>query len=280
MATFTKRTPSTPTNNSTPSTPSNLRTSKRKAERSIEDVYNLILESLRHNQELRSTIEKFRNEISTLATKVEKMESSLKETNTRMMEIEQTANSGLEMAMQNRKIFGNMVRQSKLENQMEICGIPQADFDKHADVKQLAISVISSFHIQIHAEDIHNAVRKDIVIKKANGFSITKPILIVTFSDFSKKVQVLQKKKQLRDSRQIFFNVALSPLNGFLMRRARTITRGKNLRVHLWSESVCVKKVDGTDLIIYDERDLEEVQLYVDSLQTPTSDVLTSSPRT
>jgi hypothetical protein len=212
--------------------------------------------------------------LTDIHNQITNVETNLEETNSRMERVEKTANDGLLMATQNRKTFSNMLKQGKLDNLIEITGIPQAEFSKYSSHKELAMAIIRSFSIQVDASDIQKAVKKEIEIKRKNAASHKVPIVIVTFSDFDKKLQVMQQKRKSTDPRNIYFNIALTPLNGFLMRRAKAITKGKNLRVYFGDESVRVKTADGTDMLIQDEKDLKPLQLYIDSLPLPSNDAV------
>jgi hypothetical protein len=268
MATTDRTPPGTQSKQNSPAT-FEINQNKRKAEKSNDDIYSLMLAN---NSEIKAALTGIHKQIKTMDSNVAKIESNLKETNARMERVEETANEGVRMATQNRKLLGNMIKQGKLENLMEISGIPSEDFAKHSGPKEVAISVFRSLQIQVDPDDIRRAIRKDITIKKPNGDNRKVPILIVTFSDFEKKAQVMAKKKNLGPSSKIYFNLALTPLNGFLTRRAKAITKGKNLHVHFGDEAVRVKKADGSDFIIHDEADLKALQTYVDSLPKPAKD--------
>ncbi|KAG5666481.1 hypothetical protein PVAND_014508 [Polypedilum vanderplanki] len=199
------------------------------------------------------------------------METQLKDTSERISNVEATANAGLVMAQQNRLQMANMIKQNKLENVMEISGISENKIHSSSNLKQLAIDTISSFAIPINSDDICKVTKKEIEFTRKSGQNIKETRLCVHFYELNKKVTIMQQKNKIKEHRDIYFNIALTHTNNYLLRRAKYITKGNNLRTGFYDCVVRVKKADGKDIPIYCENDLDELSKYVQSIQSNQS---------
>jgi hypothetical protein len=241
---------------------------KRKAEgKSMDDLCELIQDLKRQNTLIRGDISKSKMEV---IDKICKVEDELKVTNDRMGKVEKTANEGLLLAQENRKYLENRFKQEKLQNVMEISGINNAKYVAQTNATKLALETFESLTIPVAESDIAKAIVRENNYKKADGTEVNNKILVVTFVDFDKKVSVMQKKMKMLQNGGVFFNMALTSTNAYLMRKARTIAKTKNLKVHFGDGVVRVKQRDGRDMLICGNKELEELQRYVDTLAIAT----------
>lgn len=174
--------------------------------------------------------------------------------------VEKKADQGLRIALESRKMCINMLKQARLDCCMDISGLKFADDNN--DSKKLALNTIRSFNIRIEEADIKKVT--SFVIKKPN--SSTNKILTVTFDDIETKLRVMREKSKIKDSKGVFFNITLTPENGYYLRKAKYITKGTTLKPKFFDGGVHVQTANGTDLIVQSEENLTELANMVEEL--------------
>jgi hypothetical protein len=152
---------------------------------------------------------------------------------------------------------------------MEISGI---DINKleatkgYKNLKNLAVEIIASYGIEIESNDFDKAYKR--MFETTKGDKTTKKcVLTVSFKDLEKKLEVLEAKKTKPNLANIFFGAALTPQNRYFMARAKAIA-SKKIKVYFGRGSVRAVKKDNVELVIDEDKKLEELKYYVESLPT------------
>lgn len=223
----------------------------------LEDIFNQMqvnqLKLSSDMKSLESTLDKkidliastLKLEIDTISTKLQNIEKSNKEEFKKMTE-------------DNRKYINNALKQQMLDCCMDIEGLKDEVISKSSDLKALVVATIKSFNIQIMDNDIEKAVLTEI-----NKGGINKKIITTTFADRNVKLRVIKGKRERKDSNDIYFNITMTPLNSFLMRKAKQLGKPLNLRVVFYDCAVHVKKLTGEDFVLTNESSLLELEDYI-----------------
>lgn len=171
-------------------------------------------DSLRN--ELGTKISGIQTSLEALQERIGGIESKIKENNTKVDE-------SLKLAHQ-KKAAINMISQSQLQNKIEISG---SNFDTNLKGEQLILKVkllIESFGIPLSDHDIKQAFQRP---KKHPAA----PVVVVEFHNYDTKFKVLQEKRNIASNNKVYFDNCLTPLNRYLMYKAREVAKDKNFRV-------------------------------------------------
>lgn len=209
-----------------------------------------------------------RNDIKDVLEKVSKIEVNQNQIQAQVKAFGKVAEESKAMAMENRQMIENFAKQNKLDNVMEIQGVSEGDFAKYKDLNLLAINIFQTFAIIVDASDIGKVTVKSYSFKRSDGTEIKGKKLIVPFNDFELKKKVMRQKAQSKDHKNIYFNIALTPYNGYLWRKTRAIIKNKGLKCHFGDGLVRVKKLDGSLFSICGNNELEVLSNYVQNLPT------------
>ena len=195
-----------------------------------------------------------------------KIDGSLKNINDKIEQVEKKADQSLHMAIDSQKLCVNYMKQARLDCCMDISGLKYNEGDM--DLKSLVVNTIRSFKIKIEEKDIKKVISFE--IKKTN--SITNKIITVTFDDVDTKLRVLREKNKIKENNGIFFNVTLTPSNGYFMRKTKYLTKGTNIKPNFYDGAVHVKIPNGNTLIIQSEENLKELKKFIDEQPAMSND--------
>ncbi|KAL7046014.1 hypothetical protein ACKWTF_002438 [Chironomus riparius] len=208
------------------------------------------------NNDLGSKITGIQTSLTAIQDRVEEMDVKIQESNTK-------ADESLKLAYQNKAAI-NMLYQSKLKNKIEIVG---ARLDSTLKGNELTLKVkqlIESFNIALSNQDIAQAYQR--ICKKSEAF-----VVVVEFSDFDTKMNVLKAKKNSKCNSKIFFNDCLTPLNRYLMFEAKKVAKEKNFRVFMSGDQIHIKKDKDTKKAINDTNDLEAIKNWTPNQPKPAT---------
>ncbi|KAG5674291.1 hypothetical protein PVAND_004269 [Polypedilum vanderplanki] len=205
------------------------------------------------------------NQLSQLTNRIQSIENSITSLDERVSAVERLSSQNT--IANERKIMSNMIKQGKIENVMEITGIYTSRIQAEPNLKQLAVNTIQSFNIPIETEDIVKVSKREIEFTHKSGKTQKETKLLVTFADMDKKIEVMKHKSRIKENVNIFFNIALTPLNSYLMRKAKAMLKGRNIRVTFRDNAIKIKKLDGNDITLVDEDDLKVLENYVASFR-------------
>lgn len=231
---------------------------------SNNDIYDLIMQKSAQDSNERNLIkEEITREIRSINEKIKKLEENVQA-------IDAKVDNVSALAQQNSKLI-NSLYQDKIDKCMEIDGLQRNIIEECQDLKTLALETIESFKIKIDALDIERVIKRDIPMKESNGVRGSKALLIVHFKDFDTKLRVLRGRRGIKDIRGIYFNTSLTASNRSMMTRAKKIAIKKNLKVFFKNSKVHVEKENKSLMVIECDKDLNELEKYVESLhQTDT----------
>ncbi|KAG5685129.1 hypothetical protein PVAND_014324 [Polypedilum vanderplanki] len=189
---------------------------------------------------LSNSLKVLTDQLLQLTTKIELIETNVADLNNRVEAVEKLkVQNG---SIKERKIMMNMIKQNKIENTMEIVGLSQTVLNSERNPKQLAIDTIRSFQIPIDEQDITKASKKEIEFTNSLGRKHKETRILVIFNEMKKKVEVMKMKSKIKDNNNIFFNISLTPTNAFIMRKAKQLTKGRNLKVFFKDNGVKVDR--------------------------------------
>lgn len=262
---------------------------------SMQDVMNVLME-LKQNQselnrkqleqsaqtsEIASGIHQITNSQAVLINQIDGIENKLGEVKQNVVSLDARVNHIDERmakvendSLKNSKLI-NSLMQNKLERGMEMTGIKQELFKTHKDMKQLAKMIIESFKIDINEGDIESAYSRS-VMATVNGKQASVNIIIVTFRSLAIKIRIMSEKMKTSNSHGIYFNIALTPMNRFLMRNAKRITKTLKLKCFFAGGKIKVVKLDKTILAVETEDDLKAVEDYVMAQSTASTSSIAS----
>ena len=236
----------------------------------LADIFLLIeSKSDDHSQKLENMSINIGNDITNLKEEIQqKIDGSLQNINNKIDQAEKKAEQSLRIAMNCQKQCVNYMKQARLDCCMDISGLKFNN--ENTNLKSVVVNTIRSFKIKIEEDDI----------KKVTSTEIKKPtpsrILTVTFDDVETKLRVLREKNKIKDNNGVFFNITLTPSNGYLMRKAKYLTKGTNLKTNFFDGAVHVKITDGSFMLIQSEENLIELKKLIDEQTTRTNE---SSPQ-
>jgi len=205
-------------------------------------------------------------QISGLKSSLESMTTKVNDLSTKVDGIDARVDIVTNLANENRKMM-NGYKQDRLERFMEIDGIRNDKINNASDLKELAIEIVESFGININANEIEHAFKKEINLKKKVNGADKKTILTVIFANINSKIRIMKAKRALTDKSSIYFNMALTVGNRNLIHKAKEIVEGK-LKVYFSRGCVRVLKKDKHEILVDDEAKLNEVQNYYDQIKT------------
>lgn len=244
-----------------PSPVNSTRGLKRKTSGKItlDDIFDQMQENATSTNQISTQIT---NLESTINAKIDAINTTLKKNiedlTTRIQNVENSSKNDMKkMADDNRKYVSNALKQQLLDCCMDIEGLKDEVINECNDIKALVVETIASFNIQIKETDIEKVVLNDV-----NKGGIRKKILTATFADRRIKFRVLQEKKNVMDSNDIFFNNSMTPTNQFFMRKAKKIVKPAKLRIVFYENAVRVKKLDGSEIVLSSEDNLKELEEY------------------
>lgn len=238
------------------------------------------------NLELFQLIEKMRTESkqgidsmnNDLGSKISAVQSSLSDMQERIGGMEDKIHQGnakadeaIKMAYQNKAAI-NILSQNMLQNKMEISGSNLDTNLKGEELKAKVKDLIESFGVSLSDQEIVQTFQR----AKKNDAT---PIVVVEFTNLDTKLKVLQARKKILISK-IYFNHCLTPLNRFLMYKAREVAKGKNFHVFLSGDQIHVKKDNDTKITINDLCDIETINSWVPNLRSSAPDNLIDTPST
>lgn len=244
------------------------RKSDGKIERSIEDVYNFMI-----NMNQQSN-----NNFSSLETKMTKGFSDLENrVNIRMDGIDEKIEIISQKTDNNTKLI-NWMQQERLQNKMEIDGLKIQGTIDRSTIKETTVKLLYDMGIKVDFSEIKSTQIKHVSISKT--VKTTKPIIVVEFENLDAKIRVMRHKKSLKGHPGIFFDNCLTPLNRSLMGKLKKITKPKNFSVYIQNNKIYAKKSKELFHAIECEEDLETVAAWpanVKSTVSETNDPSSSS---
>ena len=164
------------------------------------------------------------------------------------------ADEALKLAYHNKAAI-NKLFQNRLHNKIEISG---SNIDSSLKGKELTVKVkelTESFGVALSEKDITQIFQRPRKLPAA-------PVVVVEFKRIETKLKLLTARKNAKNS-QIYFDNCLTPLNRFLMFKAREVAKGKNFHVFLSGDQVHVKKDNNTKLVINDTSDIEKIKTWI-----------------
>ena len=232
----------------------------------LKILFDLIASTSRtHSEEISSAKTDLTNSMHAISVKVNQIEENVSSLQSNVQDIDKKVDSVSKTADLNKKLI-NIMMQENLSNCMDIDGIDRSVVEKATSLKSLALEVISSFNIIIHADDIDRVSKKELR-KDENGNATIRFILLVHFKDFETKVRVLRTKMSIKDTRNIYFNATLTPTNRFFMRSAKKLAKKANLKVFFKSGKVSVEKSNKEIITIASESDISVLESYITGIQ-------------
>ncbi|KAL7033593.1 hypothetical protein ACKWTF_007648 [Chironomus riparius] len=250
----------------------NLELSKDEEEVSNLEIFQLIEKMRTENKQ---GIDSMNNELGAKITAVQSSITDMQERIGGMEDkIEQgtaKADEAIKLAYQNKAAL-NLISQSMLQNKLEISGSNLDANIKGEELKQKVKELIESFGITLSDQEIVQAFQRP---RKNNAA----PVIVVEFNNLDTKLMVLQARKQFFVSK-IYFNNCLTPLNRFLMYKARETAKEKNFRVFLSGDQIHVKKDNDTKLIINDISDIETIKSWIPNGNESTPKYPNNTPST
>jgi hypothetical protein len=264
------RTPIKPATFDPVKTPASEKKRKPSDSRSIDDIYDLLVQQTSDMRHIKSNLASIKTENAEIAEKLqdeiklqgEAMNNKIAELKTCVHQevkvIEHKVDVVKEIASSNQREI-NILYQTNLNCVMEISGLPLSCFNENTNATQLAINTIKSFDIVINCSDIITA-RILKIQRTSRDVKVDAPILIVTFACFEKKVAVMKAKRLSGPHRNIFFNHSLTQLNRKMYMKARRVALDRNLKYFFAANKVQILRPDGTTKWIYEESDLEEFE--------------------
>ncbi|KAL7021778.1 hypothetical protein ACKWTF_012016 [Chironomus riparius] len=199
------------------------------------------------NNELGSKITGIRLLISDMQKRIEDLETKIQKANTK-------ADEALKLAYQNKAAI-NMLFQNILRNKMEISG---SSIDSNLKGEKLTLKVkelVNSFGVALNDREITRTFQRP---RKGPAA----PAVVIEFKSFDTKMKLLKARKIAKNSK-IYFDNSLTPLNRFLMFKAREVAKDKNFSVFLSGDKVHVKKDYATKLAIIDISDILEIKSWI-----------------
>ncbi|KAL7024635.1 hypothetical protein ACKWTF_013140 [Chironomus riparius] len=242
---------------------------KKVNKRDLEDItladLFLLIESKseNHSKKLDELSINLGSELANFKAEIkQEMDGSLQNINKKIDIVEEKADQGLRVAMQSQELCVNYMKQARLDRCMDISGLT---FNDKMDLKSLAVKTIRSFKIKIDEAEI----------KKVNLVEIKKPvikkILTVTFDDADTKLRVLREKSKVQSHNGVFFNMTLTPSNGYYLRKAKYLLKGMNIKPNFYDGAVQVKFPTGNKLIIQSDENLKELKKFIDEQPAATN---------
>ncbi|KAL7024411.1 hypothetical protein ACKWTF_013026 [Chironomus riparius] len=232
----------------------------------MKSLHDLIAStSQKHSNEISSVktdlsqkIQEVSEKVVLMETKVESIQSNVEVIDVKVIEVAKAA-------QMNKNMINNMM-QENLSKCMDIDGIEKSVIDKAPDLKSLALQIISSYNITITADEIDRVSKREIG-KDDNSAAKPRTILLVHFKEFEAKLRILRTKRNIKDSRNIFFNATLTATNKYFMMSARKLTKDVGLKVFFKSGKTNVEKLDKQILTIMNESDLSSLETYINEIQ-------------
>lgn len=214
--------------------------------------------SQKHSDEILSVKADLSQQIQVIAERVSQIETNVVSLDSRVEDIKCKYNVVSKTAQTNKALINNIMQES-LSKCMDIDGVSKSLMDEASDLKALTLDIISSFNIAISDQEIERVSKKD--IKKNDGSVST--LLMVHFRDFDSKIRVMRAKRSNKESRNIYFNASLTPLNKYFMMNARKTVKNAGLKVFFKSGKVYVEKANKQIFAITCDEDLAAMESYV-----------------
>lgn len=231
----------------------------------LDDLFDLIYENgKKHMDKLDEVKASLKSDMATmkdeLNANIDKCQQNIDK---KIDLVERKADQGLRVALENRKMCINMMKQARLDCCMDISGLKYTD--DRTDLKELALNTIKSFNIKIEEADIKKVT--SVAFKKPNTNTNTNTkILTVTFDDIDTKIRVMREKNKIKETKDIYFNITLTPENGYCFRKAKFITKGTTLKPKFYDGAVHVCAGEGIDMIIQNDENLMELKKIVEDM--------------
>lgn len=146
----------------------------------------------------------------------------------------------------------NEMDQDKLAMQMDITGISNEDIEHNrADPKLFAYKIISSFQIVLSPRDIQKAYIRE--LKKTN-----RSVVVVTFTSTELKYNVMKKKRECKETRNIFFDHSMTAATRELFFLSRKAVKESNAKTAFVSNGkVYIAADDNSKIRIQSAADLD-----------------------
>lgn len=243
----------------TPSKVSTKRGPEIKAERSINDLYDIFVTKF---GTLSSELKEMRNDHSQFENKLDAKMDML--SNKMNMADEKLASMDKKIDRNEKRIDNgeramNYLMQEKLMNRMEITGYESKSGKDKNSLLQEVIGVIREHNIQIENEDINYVYTRSININK-NGSVVQASLIVVDFKDLQTKIRVLKEKRNCKSKKGIFFDNCYTPANRSLMGKVKKTAKEKNFKVYLNNNRIHVKKSDSQIQTVEIESDLNIIE--------------------
>lgn len=183
-------------------------TTESPAEHSMADMFlalTVINDNINRSRDQQiSTINELRNDVN---GKFEAMDFKVNGIDGKLSQ------AGNDITMLKAKI--NEIEQEKLAARMEITGIDKAEIAANKrDPASLAVKVISSFNIEINRNAIQLAYVREWIQRNIS-------ILVVEFTSVEHKIDIMKKKRAAKETKNIFFDHAMTPATRVLFVQAK-----------------------------------------------------------
>lgn len=189
----------------------------------VAEIKNVVAESIQNlteqvtkafntaNAEMLSTIEKKMDNVMSV------VDEDRKTTQRISSNVDQLVVSGNEMQLRI-----NHLEQEKLNNSIEVSGIPSNHFTRTTSLKQLASDLLKSYSIEHSFETFTRVYARDIKVNSEN-----KKLLIITFANYDEKSRIMKLKRHNEKEKPvtIFFGHVLTQQNRLLFMRARKVAK-------------------------------------------------------
>ncbi|KAL7041328.1 hypothetical protein ACKWTF_000730 [Chironomus riparius] len=149
----------------------------------------------------------------------------------------------------------NQLNQKELQNKIDIMGAVWPDSLEKDKIKEEIIKLMEKYNIKIEMSKIKAAY-----VRKIKSLNVK--VMVVEFTDFETKLNVLKQKRQSKIKDGIYFDNSLTPINGKFISSARKVAKEKNFKTYLNNNRICVRKSDDMVKYIESDADLEEVKTW------------------
>ncbi|KAL7024430.1 hypothetical protein ACKWTF_013036 [Chironomus riparius] len=234
---------------------------KENKEVSNFEIFQLIEKMRAENKQ---GINSLKNELGTKISEIQLLLSHMQQRidgmETKIQQANAKADEALKLAYKNKTAL-NMISQNLLQKRMEISGSNIDVTLKGDDLTTKIKELIESFGVTVKDHELIQTFQRT-----RNQPVLQTPVVVVEFKNLDTKLKVLKARKTAIGSK-IYFDNCLTPLNRFLMYKAREVAKEKNFRVFLSGDQVHVKKDNDTNLIINDICDVDKIKSWIPNLR-------------
>lgn len=230
------------------------------------EIFQLIEKMRAENKQ---GIDSLQNELGTKISGIQLLLSHMQEQiegmKTKIQQANVKADEALKLACKNKAAL-NMLSQNLLQKRMEISGSNIDATLKGDELTTKVKELIESFGVTVSDQELIQTYQRP-----RKQPALETPVVVVEFNKLDTKLKVLKARKTALDSK-VYFDNCLTPMNRFLMYRAREVAKEKNFRVFLSGDQVHVKKDNDTNLIINDICDVEKINSWIPNLRATVSE--------